>query len=210
MATVKSVINPSVTANTPFAYTAPNGLSGYVTTMMLDDNEVVVMVFDDAVDQIGSNVTVKHPIDMSDYWTLDPYYSNVTEGDFFNIGIMNIEFEGNTYTLQHVIYYLNAGWWLTRRATNGEYVASGKNILSNYDTVYTLPDGLTLSDIESSDTDIEGLKPPISCATSLGDRRPSPSINNRVSGNHRWTGSVSTHEGATQLTRHSSVLASNS
>jgi hypothetical protein len=160
MAIVKSVINPSVTANTPFAYTAPNGLSGYVTTMMLDDNEVVVMVFDDAVDQIGSNVTVKHPIDMSDYWTLDPYYSNVTEGDFFNIGIMNIEFEGNTYTLQHVIYYLNAGWWLTRRATNGEYVASGKNILSNYDTVYTLPDGLSLSDIESPDTDIAGLKPP--------------------------------------------------
>lgn len=159
MATVKSVINPSITATTPFLFTAGDKV-GYVTTTTLNDTEVVVMVFDDAVDQIGSNVTVKHPVDMSDYWTLDLDYTDAQEGDFSNIGTMNITFEGNTYTLQHIIYYLDSGWWLVRRDTDGEYAASGKNILSNYDTVYTLPDGLSLSDIESPDTDIAGLKPP--------------------------------------------------
>lgn len=160
MATVKSVINPSVTATTPFLFTAGDKV-GYVTTTTVNDIEVVVMVFDDAVDSIGDKVTVKHPIDMSDYWTLDLNYTDAQEGDFSNIGTMNITFEGNTYTLQHIIYYLDSGWWLVRRATDGEYAASGKNILLNYESTYTLPAGLTLDAIESTDTGLNGLEAPL-------------------------------------------------
>lgn len=160
MATVKSVLQPTITAQTPFAYTTPKGVSGFVTTTTINETEVVVMVFDDAVDQIGKDVTVKHPIDMSDYWTLDLDYNNNQQGDFHSIGTMQIEFGGQNYTLQLLIYFIDSKWWLIRKASDGEYAASGKNILSNFSSSYTLPDGILLADIESSDTGNSGLEAP--------------------------------------------------
>lgn len=159
MATVTSVTNPSVSEETPFLFTIPGGVTGWVTTIMLNEEEVVVMVFDDAVDQVGNNVTVKHPIDVSEYWTLTSG-GQYEDGDFNVIGSMTITYEGQTYTLQHNIHYLSGGWWLTRKASDGEYAASGKNILSYFGSTYSLPDGFTLDDIESGNTDLDGLKKP--------------------------------------------------
>ena len=60
--------------------------------------------------------------------------------------------------LQHNIHTFSGGWWLTRKASDGEYAASGKTFCHILEALIRCRTDSLLDDIESGNTHLDGRK----------------------------------------------------